>query len=219
MKKSELALYLSEGNMKLARNDKEYFLIWNLPAVTTCPNRTAMCEKACYARKAERLYPQVLPCRENNFDLSRKSSFTYDMIHTIRYYLGLKKNIGKKCYFRIHESGDFYNQNYTNAWIYIASQLPEVTFLAYTKSIQFFTNGINETVPQNMTIRYSIWDDTNKRDIEIANDLQLPIYTAFPKEELLTQILTTAFIECDCDCSKCKMCYNKEYKKIAVAIH
>lgn len=218
MKKPDNNIYLSEGNRKLARNEEEYFLIWNLPAVTTCPYRTPMCEKACYARKAERMYNQVLPCRENNLVESQKTSFTYDMIESIRYYLQLPKNVGKRCYFRIHESGDFYNREYVNKWIYIASQLPEVKFLAYTKSVRYFTD-IMETVPDNMVIRYSIWADSDKDDVKTAIKLNLPIYTAWEEKALNEIIVHTSYRRCDCDCKVCKMCYSNSNKLLAVAIH
>lgn len=36
--------------------------------------------------------------------------------------------------FRIHESGDFYNQKYLDKWISIAKTFPNTVFYAYTKS-------------------------------------------------------------------------------------
>ena len=35
---------------------------------------------------------------------------------------------------RVHDSGDFYNQDYLNKWIAIAKQFPDKKFYAYTKS-------------------------------------------------------------------------------------
>ena len=211
-------IYISEGNRKLGRNENEYFLIWNLPAVTTCPYRTSQCEKLCYAKKAERIYPQVLPCRERNFIESQKTSFSYDMIQSIKAMINKPKNKGKQAYFRIHESGDFYNQEYVNKWIYIASQIPEVQFMAYTKSVKYFEH-IMDTIPKNMVIRFSLWEDTDPKSKKLADKLQLPIYTAFEKHELDNIVLTTAYLKCECDCTVCKKCYSNECKKIAVAIH
>jgi hypothetical protein len=36
---------------------------------------------------------------------------------------------------RIHDSGDFYNQEYYDKWCDIASMFPEITFYAYTKTL------------------------------------------------------------------------------------
>lgn len=211
-------IYISEGNRKLGRNDNEYFLIWNLPAVTTCPYRTQQCESLCYAKKAERMYPQVLPCRERNLAESRKASFCDDMIESIKAMINKRKNKGKQAYFRIHESGDFYNQEYVNKWIYIASQIPEVQFMAYTKSVKYFEH-IMDRIPDNMVIRFSLWEDTDPESKALADKLQLPIYTAFEKQELDNIVTTTGYEKCECNCTVCKKCYSKECKKIAVAIH
>jgi hypothetical protein len=222
MKKTELNknIYLSTGNKKLKENETSFFLIWNLPAVTTCPYATELCKKSCYARKAERLYPQVLPSRELNYQESLKPSFVQDMIDHIQYQLDRPKNKGKKCYFRIHESGDLFSLDYFIRWTYIASCFPEVQFLAYTKSIAYIylyhANGYK--VPNNLIIRFSVWDDTNQMDIEIAKKLDLPIYTAFDKKVLDEKIQTEDYNYCHCNCQTCKMCYTS-IKRIATAIH
>src|SRR5574343_650785 len=115
---------LSRGNRKL----KQGYLIWNLPAVKTCPGSTAICRKLCYARKAERVYPDVLPCRMSNYHDSKKESFTDDMIMLIEKTLKTYKKFNG--YFRVHESGDFYNQKYLDSWFKIVAQFPEIKFLA-----------------------------------------------------------------------------------------
>lgn len=114
---------LSFGNRKLPTT----MGIFNLPAVKTCPGSTPECRKWCYARKAERIYPQVLPFRENNFKMSLLDSFETD----IEAELARKRKVNTV---RIHESGDFYNQKYLDKWLSIARKHPELTFFAYTKN-------------------------------------------------------------------------------------
>jgi hypothetical protein len=116
-------------------------MIWNLPSVKTCPYKTPSCEKSCYARKAERCYPTVLPARENNYMESLQADFVENMIYTIESRLNSKAFQGKKVIFRIHESGDFYNLEYTKKWIAICKHFEKdnrIEFLAYTKSILYF---------------------------------------------------------------------------------
>ena len=113
---------ISNGNRKL---DKRIG-IFNLPTEKTCPG-SGFCAKVCYAKKAEKLYPQCLPCREKNYELSMKKGFSKTMAGNIK-----KMKIG---IFRIHESGDFYSQEYLDKWKEIAKMLPEVRFFAYTKSL------------------------------------------------------------------------------------
>lgn len=209
---------LSKGNKKLVGDQENSFIIWNIPAIITCPWKTGNCKKFCYAVKAERVYPTVLPCRTRNWEEAEKESFINDMILHIKWHTEKKSNKGKNIWFRIHESGDFYNQAYFDKWVKIASEFPQVNFLAYTKSVKF----MNETeleIPSNLVIRFSVWDDTNAAELEIAKKLQLPIYTAFDPATLEEKIVVENYVKCDCDCSKCKMCYTGKIKKLAVAIH
>ena len=71
------------GNKKLINTDTVRFMIWNIPAVVTCPFATEHCKHFCYARKAERVYPQVLPAREKNLEESKSEDFVANMIYTI----------------------------------------------------------------------------------------------------------------------------------------
>lgn len=216
--KGQTILTLSLGNKKLVGDEKNAFMIWNLEAIKTCPYATEMCKKSCYAMKAERLYPTVRKSREANTEDSKSPSFVNDMINTINYNLKKKEVIGKKVWFRIHESGDFYSREYLEKWIQIAKKFPTINFTAYTKSVKFVKETKME-IPVNLVIRFSIWDDTKKEDIETADNLNLPIYTAFVPKELEEKIEVENYTKCDCDCSKCKMCYISTIKKLAVAIH
>jgi hypothetical protein len=55
---------------------------------------------------------------------------------------------------RIHASGDFFNQEYFNMWIEIANENPTVEFWAYTKSLKYWVNKLNE-IPKNLTLTAS----------------------------------------------------------------
>lgn len=207
------------GNKKLVNTESIRFIIWNLPAQITCPFATEHCKASCYAKKAERAYPSVLPSRMINLEDSKRADFVDRMIQTIAKLLNGKAFEGKFCYFRIHESGDFYNKEYAVKWLQIARWFERhgwnnrIKFLAYTKSVQYFKG---EAIPNNMIVRFSIWDDTNVNDIILAEKLKLPIYTAVEK---FTDILPDEK-RCDCaDCANCGKCYKSEYNWIACEIH
>ena len=216
----------TNGNKKLRNTENTRFIIWNLPAVKTCPFRTPHCEKSCYARKAERVYPQVLPSRERNYDESQRADFVENMIYTIETELNKKKYTGKKVVFRIHESGDFYNLEYAQKWLAIAEYFANddrIVFLAYTKSIWYFVNlgyGYPE-FPYNLVIRSSLWDDTLPKYRNLTNMLDFPIYTALTRPEMTQEQKNGhAFTECRCDdCATCGHCWNAEHKEIIVEIH
>ena len=123
--------YLScEGVTVSMANGKlhESILIFNLPSVTTCPN-CKDCAKTCYARKFEKLYPNVRPCRERNYTAAKGPDFVAIMTALIRRaeLLGVSA-------VRVHESGDFFSQEYADMWEDIADRFPTLRFFAYTKS-------------------------------------------------------------------------------------
>ena len=206
----------SEGNKKLKPTAKVKYLIFNLPAIITCPGATRNCIKYCYARKAERYYPTVLPSRQRNLERTKKDSFASDVILTIEAHLRrLSYQTAETIVIRIHESGDFYNREYTKAWLKIARHFvnnPKVVFMAYTKSIDFF-QGLK--IPNNMTIRFSLWNDTKPDQAKKAFDMGLPIYTAIDKFTIEKGIN-----RCGCvNCSACRKCWNKEIDWLYCEIH
>lgn len=209
------------GNKKLQNTENVRFIIWNLPAVKTCPFRTPSCEKSCYARKAERVYPQVLPSRERNYIESLENDFTENMIFTLENELKSKKYIGKKVIFRIHESGDFYSQEYSNKWVEIVKHFPGVTFLAYTKSIVFFPNYNSPNFPQNFVIRSSLWNDTAPDMVEYTRAHDMPIYTALTAQDMENERAAGhVFATCKCEnCATCGLCWNKKAHDIICKIH
>ena len=221
--RNPLFVPLSEGNKKLKATDSVKFLIWNLPSVSTCPYRTALCEKFCYAKKSERVYPDVLPSRQKHMEISKGAEFVERMTFTIESYL-LKPSYknAKKIVVRIHESGDFYNQRYANNWLEIAEHFKtdkRVVFMAYTKSIGFFSNNIysdiRKPIPNNMVVRFSVWDDTKPDYIALAERWDFPIYTAV--EEFTKEIPSQNRCRCK-DCATCGKCWSKT-KTLVCEIH
>lgn len=216
----------TNGNRKLQNSDKIRFMIWNLPAVKTCPFRTELCEKSCYARKAERIYPQVLPSREKNYNDSLSADFVENMIFTIEKELNSKKYSGKLAVFRIHESGDFYNREYFSKWYQIAKHFENdnrIVFLAYTKSINYAVQcgyGL-PWFPKNLVIRSSLWKDTAPDKVELTKLHNFPIYTALTEKEMTAEKENGhVFAACKCeDCSHCGLCWNSKVKDIIVKIH
>lgn len=214
------------GNKKLRNTDALRFIIWNLPAVKTCPYRTPHCEKSCYARKAERVYPQVLPARELNYSQSLEPDFAENMIYTIETELSRKKYAGKKVVFRIHESGDFYSLEYARKWVKIARHFENrenLVFLAYTKSLICLTLCGYGTpdFPKNFVIRSSLWDDTTRENRERTAEYNFPVYTALSRSDMDAERANGhQFTECRCDdCAGCGHCWNTEHREIIVEIH
>lgn len=142
-------LYLSKGNKKLDNS----IAIFNISAVKTCPN-CSKCAPTCYAKKAETLYPYVEACRANNWELTKQADFVDNMIELIR-----ESNASTV---RIHESGDFYSQEYADKWSEIAEWLPNIKFYCYTKS-PYRPNASNinivESILPDGSVNYGKLDD------------------------------------------------------------
>lgn len=128
---------LTKGNTKVKDT-----LLFDLP--------TSVCKEnclKCYARKAEKCYPNVLPFRKRNYKASLENSFV-DQINA-----EIKKS--KYNIIRPHASGDFYSQEYIEKWTTIAIQNPDKKFYAYTKNKKYFDFKKLESLP-NVNIIDSI---------------------------------------------------------------
>ena len=172
--------------MKFVKNTKYYtgtVYEWNLPTGHTCPfaleclvkvNReTGKFENKsnayrCYAANPER-FPAVRNHRWNNYE----------------YVLnGNKPILPKDCKaVRIHASGDFFNQDYFDLWLEVAKENTNVEFWAYTKSLKYWVNRIND-IPNNLVLTASY----GGRNDELINEygLKHSIVTKELKDDLPT---------------------------------
>lgn len=216
-------IYISKGNKKLSPNKKVKYMIFNLPAQKTCPYATEMCKKSCYAKKAEKCYPSVLPSRENNYIASLKDDFVDNMIVSIEKMLKTPSySKASHIIFRMHESGDFYCQEYTNKWKIIINHfkhIKKLQFIAYTKSVDFFKKDNYWKNMENVTLLFSIWNDTPKNVVNEILENNLKYYTACDSttwEKLENKK------KCYCkNCSTCFKCFtnNVNYNNLYCEIH
>jgi hypothetical protein len=110
----------------------------------TCPGALA-CRAVCYAKQGGYLFPLAIAAREHNLSLSMRDDFA-DLI-----IADLKRKRAVSVV-RVHDSGDFYSQEYFNAWCKAASALPHLTFYAYTKSLTLDLSG----APANFRVVQSL---------------------------------------------------------------
>ena len=166
-------------NGKFIKNKKYYsseVYEWNLPTGTTCPFALE-CKVTvdritgkfdikrgqykCYAASPER-FPAVREHRWRNFELVKE---------------GIKPIIPKDCKaIRVHASGDFFNQKYFDMWIEIAKENPSIEIWAYTKSLQYWVNRIND-IPNNFILTAS-YGGRQDELIEKHNLKNVIVYTS-----------------------------------------
>lgn len=115
----------------------------------TCPFADK-CVKYCYAQKGAYIWGNVKPAFERRYEATKQDDFVEIMVEEL-----VKK---KADYLRIHDSGDYYSNEYIYKWFAIANALPHVRFYSYTKSIPLF---LDKTIPENMDI---IFSEGSKKD-------------------------------------------------------
>ena len=143
-------LIFSKGNAKLGKTTA----IFNLPAGHTCP-AAKLCmsmvgrvtgklvdgphtQFRCYAANTETLFPNVRKSRWGNFD-KLKGKSVVEMAELIQASLPKRNTV----LVRIHSSGDFFSQDYFDAWLKVARDNPSLTFYAYTKMLPLWVRRVN----------------------------------------------------------------------------
>lgn len=132
-----------EKLLKYENNKLKQQLIFSMPASKELCGRE--CEN-CYAIKFQKLYPSVLPYRQRRYEASLQPDFTLRIVSEI---LACRKPISA---IRIHESSEFYSQEYIDKWTSIATQLPNFTFYAFTKRIHHFDFSTLMSLPNVIII-------------------------------------------------------------------
>lgn len=126
-----LNLKWSTGNEKLKKLDTISF---NLPAFQSadgfqvCPKAGA-CATLCYARQGRYIMPNVAATREANLAVVR-GDLTAFITAASEDLTKIKNKV-----VRVHDSGDFFSQEYMDAWFTLARLHPKKRFYAYTKSL------------------------------------------------------------------------------------
>ena len=199
-----LKVVISKSNSKLGKIPS-----FSMSAGVTCLE-SAWCKDKCYAKKLERIFPNVKKSYETNYVASQDKDFVTTMNSEI--------SKSKATTWRLHVSGDVYNIQYLYNWINIIKTNPTVSFYTYTHS---WTNKdmlphleILKNLP-NMTLFISV-DESNR---ELAKELDNTWRLAFAGNDQIPALKTefsTNFIQCPqqvkkgITCEKCKYCFNSK---------
>lgn len=165
-------LKFSTGNGKLKNR-----LIFNIPAGYACPHAgvcktmadrvtgkihdlpqftgTEADEYRCFAAMAE-TRPAVREARWHNWDLLREVMYMgTDQSMLIHDLIDLSLMVQpEKDLVRVHESGDFWTENYMRAWFMVAASRPHQKFYAFTKSLGMWLN-LKDIIPSNFYLTAS----------------------------------------------------------------
>jgi len=195
---------LTTHNSKLG----EFIPCFNIPVLSTCPGKTPLCKVYCYARRHHYAMKSIKNKLRYNLCHSKKPEFVDRIITEIKgYHYFVQSKGGVLNRIRLHSSGDFYNQDYLNKWIYIARQFPEINFTGYTRSYMLDFSDL----PANLILFYSTDKTTRKfpqqsmRRAYIAHARDINLYRGFPV--------------CSSKCYKCRKCYTQSTQNILFKVH
>lgn len=161
---SKCILKVSRPNAKIPHFN------FNLPAGFTCPFASKCLSKAdrvtgkltdgpeadfrCYAAGEENRRPNVRALRWSNFEALKAigTDNVQGMSQALTQAVNNSVPRGHEA-FRLHASGDFFNESYFKAWVETAKRIPDLIFYTYTKSVPYLIR--NMPLPNNFIITVS----------------------------------------------------------------
>jgi hypothetical protein len=166
---------------------------FGLPAHVSCPGKTTVCEKICYAYTTERRFTSTNKLVMHNWDVLQKvKTSTNKMVSllddAVNDYLVAHAKAEKRRgstyekVFRIHWDGDFFSVNYAKAWRQVILKHPEIQFWVYTRSFIGRVNVIPvlADIP-NLSLYLSVDDDNMDAAERIIRDYPNVLVAALGK--------------------------------------
>ena len=155
-------LIFGKGNAKL----DSYIGTFSLPAAYSCPS-AYLCQSfanrktgkitdgkhtqfRCFAATSEQIFPSVRKARWHNFELIKSCKSSGEMTNLIQSSIPANTT-----YIRTHVSGDFYNENYFQAWMQFAKNNPTTIIYGYSKQIHFLVK-YKKQIPSNFRFTASL---------------------------------------------------------------
>lgn len=178
---------ISSGNSKMGGIKSV-----SLPAVVTC--RPCLCQKKCYARKLERLRPNVSNAYRNNLEVLRGDPGTY--------WREVEAAIMVSRFFRFHVSGDIPDTEYFENMVAVSIRNPHCEILCFTKKFEIVNNFVEtrlravDEIPPNLHIVYSAW-----AGLEMANPFLFPV--AYVRARDGSTVAPGGAVECNGNCTDC----------------
>ena len=204
-------------NSKMKKSLKNGIALFNfgLPAYQsrqgfkTCP-MAGTCKKGCYASNGSYTWPAVKDAYEHRLALSQSAQFVEAVSKEINTKLKTADRKGNKLVIRVHDSGDYYNLEYTLKWFKVMQAFPTVLFYSYTKSVPMF-KGLSKAgkIPPNLKLVYSEGGlADNKIDLAVDNHCRI-----FPDAQSLEQ---AGYLDVSNDDS---LIFTTDVKKYGIVYH
>ena len=135
----------------------------------SCPGATSVCESVCYAGKLEKVFPTVKTNLLHNWGLVRNADLQTLYTLLSEMIAEFKADCVKKdapMLFRIHWDGDFFSDEYAQAWRMVIEEQPDIQFWVYTrvKSAALILNNLD-----NLSLYFS----ADSENVKTAVDLKI----------------------------------------------
>jgi hypothetical protein len=145
---------------------------FGLPAgkAYSCPGATSVCESVCYAGKLEKVFKGVRVNLMHNWDLLKDEDLQGMYTLLSEMIAEFKAECVKReapMLFRIHWDGDFFNDDYAQAWRMVIEEQPDIQFWVYTrvKSAALILKDI-----ANLSLYYSTDSENKSIGVTLKND-------------------------------------------------
>lgn len=167
----------------------------------SCKHRTKHCKKYCYAKRG---HMGIHQGDSERYGINYKWTKHDDFIGLIVSQINLIRRDLE--FFRIHTSGDFYNQEYFDKWCTICRYFPEIQFLVYTRNY----NVDCSKAPRNMSIKFSM-DNTTKRTNPTIDSFTRVDYLLDSYEDIETHLESKGkYLICRSKCTDCRECWTSD---------
>lgn len=208
---------LRRGNGKLG----EGIHTWSLPAVETCPGRSELCERVCYARNGFLAFPSNVARMQANLDVALSPAFVPRMVAE------LTARCVTLC--RWHVSGDFFSAEYANRcnaifrrkanvrfWLYtrswrVESMRPALRRMARLPNVRLWLSADRETgAPPVMEGARVAWLETADGEGRMESDLVFrtrALRNVLPRLTPLSLVCPVERPNTDTDCHQCGRCW------------
>jgi hypothetical protein len=181
---------LTNGNRELKADG---IFTWSLPALAAklstgknmlvCPS-AGVCAQLCYARSGTYNFSNVKAAHVRNLELILDDSMGWKT--RVSEELKAKRYQENKSV-RIHDSGDFFSEEYFLLWVDIAKENPHVFFYAYTKEVAMVKR---HQLPDNFVIIFSMGgiqdhlvDKENDRHADVFPSMDALIEAGYTDQE------------------------------------
>lgn len=181
MSRKQILGYNEKMKITEAEHPELMLRCFSLPACATCCPNAGKCKEGCYAKKGRMACPTAKNAYYENYDMVKDGSLWKQLDAEITILECRAEREKKQLRIRVHDSGDFFSVEYTNRWMDVMRNHPNVVFYAYTKMVNMFKYDDVIDMANNFHYVFSYGGtededikDYDRKAIVISEDMEVP---------------------------------------------